>query len=314
MKPPCPARRARRIALTSLAGIIAALFMTSGAAVAASGDLGLTYPRVKTASVPDDSVVPIIQPLAPSNSCPKQFRAVGGGASIAGADPDFDLEIQTTEPDPGDPRAWVNAIDNSTGSTAQATSFVICERATSSTVKSRVGRKIVAAGSQGVISVSCPRGFKATGGGADITGDHRAEIASSEPTDGRDANKKNDDAWFAVTNNGTTQSQHMTVTTVCSKVGRYKVVSTPQVRLPDNTRVAATARCPAGSRVTGGGLGIRGFDNGYEVAGSFPIDGNDKDRLPDNGWTGVANNDGQRTGADSRRDTRMNTFAVCKVA
>jgi hypothetical protein len=314
MKPRRRELRTSRLTLAASFGVAAVLFLSAGAAVAASGTLGLLYPDAKTASVPDNSVPPEIQPLGPSNSCPKKFLAVGGGAHVTGTDPDFDLEIQTTEPDHSNPRTWVNAIDNSTGSTAQATSFVICERASSHTIKYRVGRKIVAAGGQGVMSVSCPAGTKVTGGGADITGDHRAEISSSEPADGQDANRINDDAWFAVVNNGTSIRQHMTVNAVCSTVGRYKIVSSRHVRLPDNTQVAATAHCPAGSRVTGGGLGIRGFDNGYEVAGSFPIDGKDPDKLPDDGWTGIANNDGQRNMPDPHRNTAMNTFAVCRVA
>jgi hypothetical protein len=284
-----------------------------GAAVAASRAGVLAYPRAASASVPTEGPTTLV-PLAPSNDCPKHFVAVGGGAHITGNDPDFDLEIQSTEPDPGDAASWINGIDNSTGSTAHVSSFVICERGGPAQIKHRLATRQVAAGRQGVLSVSCPAGTKVTGGGAGITGDHRAEVASSEPNDGRDADKKPNDGWFGVTNNGTDTSQHMTVTAVCSKLGKYKVIRTHQVSLPDNSQVAATARCPVGSRVTGGGLGIRGFDNGYEVAGSFPIDGSDRNKLPDNGWTGLANNDGQSSAPDPQRNTTMNAFAVCKTA
>ncbi len=97
------------------------------------------------------------------------------------------------------------------------------------------------------------------------------------------------------------------VTAVCAKRGTYKVVSSGPKRLPDNSQVSATARCPQGAQVTSGGVRITGTDSDLEVAQSFPFDSFDPGHLPDNGWRGSANN--QSTG----QPQRMETFAVCKT-
>ncbi len=313
MEPSSSSTRSRRGACSAAAAALA-IALLIGATVAVARGGTLAYPRAASASVRDQSFTSPV-PVVASKTCPKHFVAVGGGAHITGKDPDFDLEIQSTGPHSGGGTSWVNGIDNNTGFTGHVASFVICERGDSKQIKRRVATRLIASGGEGTLSVSCPHGTKVTGGGAGITGNHQNEVSSSQPADGKDADTKPNDGWSAVVNNGSSMgSQRMTVTAVCSKLGKYKVVHTGQVSLPDNHQVAATAPCPGGSQVTGGGLSIRGFDDGYEAASSFPIDGSDHNKLPDDGWRGIANNDGQRSGPDPRRNTTMQTWAVCKTA
>ena len=58
--------------------------------------------------------------------------------------------------------------------------------------------------------------------------------------------------------------------------------------------------------MTGGGVRITGLSDALEVASSFPIDSGDSNPVPDDGWHGVANNDG------SGNAEKMQTFAICK--
>ena len=52
----------------------------------------------------------------------------------------------------------------------------------------------------------------------------------------------------------------------------------------------AKARCPAGTKVTGGGLRTIGGDHSVEVSSSVPADGRDSDHKPNDAWFGVATN------------------------
>jgi hypothetical protein len=69
------------------------------------------------------------------------------------------------------------------------------------------------------------------------------------------------------------------------------------------------AACPAGTHVTGGGVDVSSAetDRRVSLAASVPWDGPDADLLADDGWLGVANNEGfaHRT---------MKVFAICAAS
>jgi hypothetical protein len=155
--------------------------------------------------------------------------------------------------------------------------------------------------------VLCPTGTKLSGGGVEVGGDsHKNEVATSEPLDGPDAGTLPDDGWFGTGNNGLDHSVALFVFAVCASDGSFKYPHSIRHAVDDNSQVSAAVFCPAGTHVTGGGVEITGTDDGIEVADSFPVDGGDTGRVPDNGWRGTVNND--NTGGTRQ----MQAFAICR--
>ena len=58
---------------------------------------------------------------------------------------------------------------------------------------------------------------------------------------------------------------------------------------PAGVQAARRAKCPAGTRVTGGGAYTSGETTADEVATSAPFDGRDHNRRPEDGWVGEVN-------------------------
>jgi hypothetical protein len=73
-----------------------------------------------------------------------------------------------------------------------------------------------------------------------------------------------------------------------------------------SVQVVEKVRCPAGLRVTGGGVYTEGATLEDEVGDSYPRDGRDRDAKPDDGWVGSVN--GGALGA------AMRTYAICSDA
>lgn len=285
--------------------VIAVLVATGGMlagvdTAAAAGTGGLSYPPRLLQALPDasengDGVT------GGSDGCPQSHpHPVGGGVNLQGPDPDLDLEVHATGPAGN---AWRVQANNSSGSDAQMTIYAIC--ATGQYVYPHQTVSI-APGHTNAAKVSCPAGTKVVGGGvAIIGGDHTAEVGSSEPADGPDANHKIDDAWFGTAGAGA-DSLSMKVEAVCAKHGSYVVKVGTRTPLPDNDVAISVVLCPAGTRVTGGGVDIDGASTDLELHDGFPIDGSDVDGLPDDGWQSTVYNDG------SGELHHMKTFAICK--
>jgi len=303
---PVPQHQPRRIvqALTPLVAALLAVGLGSGSASAAgSGDGGLTYPPELVKTVPDASVNGSGVTFG-NVRCPDSHpETTGGGVQINGRDPKLDLEIHGTFPHLTVP-GWGIEANNSSGFEAHMTVYAICSE---QSFKRSFKVVDVPANSGKAAHTSCPAGTKVSGGGvALVGGDHSVEVGTSAPSDGPDANSKPDDAWSGTGNNGTDDSVNMHVIAVCAKRGVYRVVESDRTPIPNNRSASAEVRCPAGTRVTGGGVDIRGIDTGLEVNSSFPTDGGDIGFTPDDGWEGIAYND------DTGSPDRMSTFAVCK--
>ncbi len=75
-------------------------------------------------------------------------------------------------------------------------------------------------------------------------------------------------------------------------------------KLPAGKIVGATAHCPDGSSVVGGGLLIQGANTATGIHSSYPVDDGDRGHKPDDGWRGVAN-------SRSAGDKKLMVDAVC---
>ncbi len=291
------------------------LITVSALASLAAGLAAVHAPaRRRAATLHYSSAGPIQVPDAGDNgtgvtetalNCPQSHpNPLGGGAQISGRESTLDLELKSSGPVFGG--AWDVEANNSSGKKASMVAHAICARG--NFVKVHKDGDPIPPGGEGAALVSCPRGTKLAGGGVVTSGgNHATEIGDTEPADGNDNNGKRDDAWFGSVNNGSADTVRFHVSADCARRGTYKVVSSRQERLPDNSQVTAFALCPRGSHVTSGGVRIEATNPNLEVAQSSPIDSGDQGLVPDNGWRGAANN--QSTGSPSR----VKTFAVCKA-
>jgi hypothetical protein len=165
----------------------------------------------------------------------------------------------------------------------------------------------IASGHTNHAKVSCPAGYKVTGGGVAINGgNHSDEVTSSEPADGKDADHKINDAWFGIAGDGGPGPVTMTVTAVCALHGTYVVKAGPSTNLVNNGAALSVVLCPSGTIAVGGGADIDGASTDLELHDTFPFDGNDADTTPDDGWQSEAYND------QSGHLHHMKTFAICK--
>ena len=95
----------------------------------------------------------------------------------------------------------------------------------------------------------------------------------------------------------------MSVHAVCRN-RRGVAIKRARKRVPPGTARSATARCPRARHVSGGGGALSGPIADGHLAASTPVDGGDRDRVPDDGWRVTAHNDAG--GAKTLR-----AFAIC---
>ena len=284
----------KRSTIVIVAGVASVLAL--GAQTAAAG--GLTV-RDRSKAVPSSPQDPDGRTQA-GIGCPDSHPHVtGGGISIAKTD--FDIQVASTDVF-GD--GWSGEAINNSGQSTEMNVFAICAKR--GRFRYPEADKAGAFGEQVQRGVNCPSGRKLTGGGVDTglggarayrRGGEPAEIASTRPEDGPDANSKPDDRWV-----GSVANSSMTVTAVCAKrAGTFKYVHSARAPLPNTGSGFARARCPAGAEVTGGGVDTTGIDVGLEINNS------DADSSGfHQSWEATATN-------DTVHDEELQAFAICKV-
>jgi hypothetical protein len=147
----------------------------------------------------------------------------------------------------------------------------------------------------------CPAGTKVLGGGVSlpVTFDDDAWIETSTPGAGTLAV---DDGWTAVGGVGERNAK-MSVTAICGK-DKLKYVGEEGTAGP-STYGEATATCPAGTRITGGGVATDGLAL-VALTISSPVDSADPNTKPDNAWQGEADN------YSTSNQAFVNVVAICR--
>jgi hypothetical protein len=133
-------------------------------------------------------------------------------------------------------------------------------------------------------SVGCANdAYHATTGGASIVS-RGSWVASSSPVDGKDADGQPDDAWRSSVFDGAGGTGRFRVDVVCVLQQAVAYRDGATVAVPAGGSVTATVRCPRRAPVVGGGAKVTGPADGVRLVSTAPIDGNDADRIPDDGW------------------------------
>jgi hypothetical protein len=154
--------------------------------------------------------------------------------------------------------------------------------------------------------VACPSGLAALGGGVEVTGAPNIwGINSTNPIDdGSDADDFPDDGWKDyMLFGGDTVNRSYLVEVICGE--DLPAYETKGVTLAAGFNAkAATAKCQSG-HITGGGVFITGAVDEATVVTSYPIDGKDKNKAPDDGWRALATNE---HGASEKT---LTAYAIC---
>jgi hypothetical protein len=286
-----------------ITGVVVALLVPAIQAATAGAD-PITF-NENSATVPTK---PRQEPPAHNGTtaiCPNSHpNLTGGGAALAKV---VDPGIQLWSTDVVEEPVWGGSASNTdTGHNTQITVTALCAKRGNFSYPE--AKKDGDPSVQVAKGVNCPPGKKLTGGGVDGTpinlsqkrrgGIPPPEIAASYPEDGPDENSKRDDRWVGAVGEG-----NVTVDAVCAKkAGTFKYVHSNREFLPSGFAAgSATARCPVGTEVTGGGADITGITPGIEMVVSSP----DASGAHQN-WSAFATN-------STGEDQEIQAFAICKV-
>jgi hypothetical protein len=283
---------------------IAALLLVPVIQVATAGADAITFNENST-TVPSK---PRRDPPAHDGTaagCPNSHpHLTGGGAALSRVvDPDIQLWATDVIEEP----LWGGIASNvDTGHNAELTVTALCAKRGNFSYPE--AEKDGDPGVQVAKGVNCPPGKKLTGGGVvgttiDLSQKRRGgipapEVAATYPEDGPDENSKRDDRWVGAIGRG-----NIIVDAVCAKkAGTFKYVHSAREDVPSGVSAgSATARCPVGTEVTGGGADITGINPGIKMVVSAP-DASGEHQI----WSAFATN-------STGEDQEIQAFAICKV-
>ena len=177
---------------------------------------------------------------------------------------------------------------------------------TASDLQSRVRTLVdwveVGAGVTNDLTVSCPQGTVALGGGVDVSDVHSMTIFSTGPTvNGSRLNATSDgthgapDGWFGGVDNSDSTSRPFKVGAICVPLSGVSTVVTSQAVNP-GAFGWTSAVCPAGTTAVGGGVDVEDHllmvvtSSSPTIAGSRILSVADGSHAGPDGWRGTVRN------------------------
>lgn len=301
----------RFTSLALLAGAVAGGLLAASVQTASAAPSGKGAPAPLAHRTPHSSKLPGIAPMSalagyrqvssatftdPANSqvvgtvaCPANSVVVGGGAVITSSSLSEDLNASAPLTDGVTWRAYVN---NSGATSGTFRVYAVC-------VKKVAKYAVVAgtavtnnAGTQTSASVTCPKGTVPLGGGGFASsGSTAVAINTSIPLA---------KGWRVDVNNGSTGTNMATAYAVCGKkpAGYAQVAGTPTT-IGAGVQAAASAVCPSGTLVLGGG--------GFSSSGSTATNLNTTIPSSTTGWESFENN-------GTTSSNTLTAYAVCGTA
>jgi hypothetical protein len=129
-------------------------------------------------------------------------------------------------------------------------------------------------------SAHCPAGTRVVGGGAEIGGNvAESRLTNTEPTP---PNAEGGNYWAAGIWNDSGPTKSIDVIAVCRQ--RKPAYRSNSANVPVGRARTVGASCPRGTHVSAGGGYATGTIGGSYVNSSFPFDGRDRGKAPDDGW------------------------------
>lgn len=146
---------------------------------------------------------------------------------------------------------------------------------------------VAASGKQTTFTVMCPKDKPVISGSVGMSnGDVTSVVASSEPIDGSDADKKPDDGWRLVVNNDAGEDARVILSAICADKKAKLSYKQARDKAAPGQIADAVASCPVGHQVIGGGVSVSGRSRNTPVNRTDAWDGFDSDTDLDDAWAG----------------------------
>jgi hypothetical protein len=225
--------------------------LTALVALVASAAFGAKLTtKSETAVLPADSDTHTV-----TAKCPKGSKATGGGTQLS--DDVFDY-VQGSYP--SGKRGWTAAGYRTVGPTdAEFTAFARCLKGAKMSTESE-SASIPDDSQAHSATAKCPKGTKVSGGGMQLSDDVLTETGGSYPSGKRE--------WTAV-GEAAGGPGEIIATARCLKSAKL-VRKSSSLDMPDDDAThTVTAKCPKGSKATGGGIELSEPYDDY-VQGTYP--------------------------------------------
>jgi hypothetical protein len=188
-------------------------------------------------------------------TCAKGSKATGGGVQLSDDASDYAQGSY-----PAGKRGWTAAGYRNAGPTdAEFTAFARCLKGAKLTTETATADILNDAQAHSV-TAKCPKGTKVAGGGVQLSNDVDNEIGGSYPSGKRE--------WTAV-GEPSSETGEVIASARCLKGARL-VRRSASLDMPgDGATHTVTAKCPKGSKATGGGIELSEPYDDY-VQGTYP--------------------------------------------
>jgi hypothetical protein len=288
-------RFARTALLCALAGtgLFAAGVASSATATTIGKAGGLKYVR---AEAPLGAASSMRTSASAAARCGREWTATAVGGSISGSA--LASALSQLKPEKHTARAAGWHVIQPAG-TLQV--FGVCAKKRTISWDAEVQAFSSAPSSLGVTS-DCTKGHVVGGGVFATAPFDAASINTTMPVDGGDGGASPDDGWRASQRLFTGSGASMVVYSECRKgsAPAYRKLSAP---LYEDQAVTLTTACEGGHVIGGGALASGPIADSH-IAASLPIDLQDADSVPDDGWRAtVANN--------SSTNQTTTVYAIC---
>jgi hypothetical protein len=215
------------------------------------------------------------------------WKTTGGGVALAGAVSDTYASLDSDQL-----HSWFGAAWHVSQPKRTLSSFGICSKSTAISHDVHLASIPQAPPtSYGSASIDCAQGHVIGGGSLATADDTDVFIETTHPRDAAaDGDSIPDDGWqtYMTLFDGTGVSA--LVYGICRK-GAIPSYPVAQKTLDANHSLRLKARCPSDHvHVAGGGVYETGSPLTAHVAATRPIDGADRDRIPDDGWSAKVHN------------------------
>lgn len=225
-----------------------------------------TVSSATTTQVSKQVFVPANNSGSATATCPSGSIVTGGGY-----DSETNLSTQVYEQFKSG-NSWVVSLNNSAGTSYSVNALAICLSGTSGTTTQITAQTSVPSQSADLATANCPGGSVVTGGGFAMS------PGLSNSIYGQFKQLKNSgNGWEALLSNATAFSRLVIAYAIClSGTSATTTQIRAQASVPANSVGSATANCPGGTVVTGGGFATQPFlspkvytqgksGNGWEV-------------------------------------------------
>jgi hypothetical protein len=240
---------------------------------------GVRYKRA-TIQIPGDSLGYANTRFARAR-CDAGWKAVSGGQTIGVKS---QHAIASSGPEDGD-KAFYASAWQAHDLAAKLSVYAVCVKTT--TLSTSIASELnVPADSQVTDAAWCDKGH-AVGGGLVAVGENSDfALNASAPIDSpSDTDTKPDDGWRVYTQySGPGNTGKGAIVNVSCLTGSGFKYRTKTVIVPGTEAAYATAQCPKGTTVLGGGIYINGAASSSHVVASRPWDSGDSGTVPEDGW------------------------------